>query len=498
MPGFAVHTRETSPLRGRVYPYLEIALDQKRHYQTVTPVLSDDERAVWIEREQNRYASGEYTCPPWFMYGDPPHWESWTYKTEVARDEVCITLDYGQLICRSCTERVNMTKRRWAYAPDQYIEHWESAVYRMDPLSAPRFPHLSKKQPGMIAYTPSEIHGHEDRQTIIRPGKYLERFAPHIDKVQRDMWAEWIRAYDGTLHLATSAEDIIAVYLGGPNSCMSHPLGDYSSHVHPVSVYGDSDLAVAYLGTLNQASARCVVWPDKKIYTRIYGDNALQRILEDHGYESGDLSGACVRAIRDNNSGYDRWVMPYVDGAEGAFLVDGGKYFKFCEYDSDYGVHETHGLTSCEEDTDHECANCSTQIPEDDTYCESCLDDSWCCAYCDERYFGDGESVTEIHGDSYCEPCAEQFSHACPVCDDTFHYRYIRHAHELCENCRDDNEQCLDCDAWTDKGELTNVSDGAVCDSCHDVRTKTEEDRLASKRAARGSVISSHKVSVNA
>ena len=57
----------------------------------------------------------------------------------------------------------------WA-ADDAYPEHYV---------------HVSVDAPGMIAYTASAEHGHLDRQTRTKPGRYLERFYPETSLEQR-------------------------------------------------------------------------------------------------------------------------------------------------------------------------------------------------------------------------------------------------------------------------------------------------------------------------
>src|SRR5690606_7560176 len=117
---------------------------------------------------------------------------------------------------------------------------------------------------------------------------------------------------------AATPDDIENVYLKGPNSCMSHDLSEFSSPEHPTRVYGDSDLQVAYIvNSSGNISARVLVWPEKKLYGRIYGDeDRMSDMLEEAGYERGDLDGARIRRIPIRDRQY---VMPYLDEAGQTF-----------------------------------------------------------------------------------------------------------------------------------------------------------------------------------
>jgi hypothetical protein len=101
------------------------------------------------------------------------------------------------------------------------------------------FVHLSRKTPGMIAYTANEEHGVRDRQTTIRPGRYLQQFYPDMLKERIDRFCGMCSVADLDLKITNDPEEIVTVYTmpNGPDSCMSHRSDSYSGDVHPVSVY---------------------------------------------------------------------------------------------------------------------------------------------------------------------------------------------------------------------------------------------------------------------
>jgi hypothetical protein len=169
--------------------------------------------------------------------------------------------------------------------------------------------HLSEHEGGMVAYTKDEDAGMGDRQTRVRPGKYLKEYFGNV--LKEPEIAKWCAVMgttvgDSDLKFATTPDDIIRVYRRGPHSCMK---------AHKSSgVYGGFDLAVAYIERDGKITARTVCWPAKKRYVRIYGDGTrLQRALHDEGYSpSIDMRGARISRIPYGKFGF---VMPYCDFA---------------------------------------------------------------------------------------------------------------------------------------------------------------------------------------
>jgi hypothetical protein len=383
----------------------------KRAGETVTFWITDRERDRWRYREMERFSSGQYIPVPWS---------------------------------------------------------------HLEPEDPPRFPHLSVKSPGLIAYTKSDEHGVLDRQTAIKPGRYLKDFFPDwSDDTIRD-WVSRCQGITFELKIATTADDIIRVYRGGPSSCMSHDRASYSSIVHPVSVYGDSDLAIAYYGDIDHASARAVIWPREKRYGRIYGGAyTLQTLLEREGYKAGSMSGACVRAIPDRGT----YVMPYVDGISHAGTVrrDGQRWIQLG--DGDLTTSNTNGLAGDE---------CDDDDPDYD-------DGSWVCDRCDEGQ-AEGDPSYNHHNGRYrmtiCESCHDHLYVSCEHCD----VATLRTAAlsvdgtDYCESCYDDHVQICQrdgCNAeWfaaraSDRAPLCNdcTADGwIVCNDCHTIARADADD----------------------
>lgn len=203
------------------------------------------------------------------------------------------------------------------------------AAWDLTPI-ADHFLHLAREDQSMVAFTESPNHGAMDRQTRMTPGRYLQRYYPQLSQEEMKRYIALVDK-SSELKIARTADEIEHVYTYGPHSCMAGPHQDnrdededyecdddqyFESWCHPVRAYGDSDLAVAYLeASKKRITARAVIWPEKKLYGRVYGDEArLRQALQDQGYRSSAsfAEGARIRLIEDKESG--ALVLPYLDG----------------------------------------------------------------------------------------------------------------------------------------------------------------------------------------
>lgn len=229
----------------------------------VRPVKQD---VNWQEREKKRFATKHYTPLPW-------HKEPWVKLKE------CVN----------------------------------------------HFAHVSRFNEAQIAYTRNEADGLRDVKTAVPPASYLTRFYRELlseDEI-RQYVAQYKKLYDkdNIVKFAYTAKDIVRVYTRGPRSCMSAPARNYRSPVHPSTVYAGPDLAIAYVERKGKITARCVVWPKKKIRSRIYGDtHLLANLLVEEGYMEGSLEGARLTKLKHGN----RYVCPYLDSVR--YVTVGTRY----------------------------------------------------------------------------------------------------------------------------------------------------------------------------
>lgn len=385
--------------------------------QKVSFVPSNDETQRWQDRENERFNDGTYIQVPWH---------------------------------------------------DRYFasKHWK------------HYPHLSLKMPGMLAYTKNDEHGVQDRQTRVRPGRYLKEFySEHLSEREIEELAAACGAAALEVHFAVTADEIEAVYTAntGPDSCMAKEDTDFQSACHPVRVYGDSDLQLAYIGSIEDGiiRARAIVWPERKIMGRRYGHVSLiGTLLREKGYTDGYpnadgrndcMKGAHVRAILDG----DTYVMPYVDGIGGARYIgkiDGrpGKWIRLG--DGSLDTQRTDGLAG-DRDTS-QCEQCGDRYNDDedagDGLCGSCYQDRGTCEACDGYFsFSDSDTFERMSdGSTYCTSCADERVLTCDVdgCGDTWIEEQLTRAQRrrrqdsgaaehLCTSCEDTHGYCTSCDA---------------------------------------------------
>ena len=332
-------------------------------------------------------------------------------------------------------------RERHRFTEGTYIEvPWSDYQYDQSPdggfggfggLRLRHFAHLSLKFAGQVAFTKSSEHGMLDRQTVMRPGRYLEQFFPDERVERRTKWIGIVSSLKSNLHIATTPDEIERVYIGGPESCMSHEQGDYACDEHPVRVYGNSDLAVAYCGAIDEANGRAIVWPAKKIHGRVYGSEAVMvALLEQAGYTrthtETEWIGAKIRCL-ENDDG--RYIMPYLDIADTIDItrIEGKRWCIVAGRNGAYNARNTDGRSGPRSS----CGHCGTGIADDETLCESCLDNSCCCPDCDEPNWDDNSG-------GYCASCYESYS-TCEHCDDVTHgdnTHYLdRQGITICDSC---------------------------------------------------------------
>lgn len=314
------------------------------------------------------------------------------------------------------------------------------------------YAHCAKKAPDLIAYTKDAAKGAADRQSLISIAAYVDLVAPDWTELNRaalvDLQKAHALAFATELKLATTEDEIERVYTlfdrdagGVAHSCMRFEARRFASRVdgrpyHPTRVYAAGDLAIAYLANARgETTARALVWPAKKLHSRIYcgNDSTLARLLKAQGYKGAgyyggaDMSGA--RLLRVESDSGDL-VCPYLDEVQtvedcGDFLRIGGDL----DATSTSGEIETAPRTYCE--------RCEERVDEDDVV-TVCLDSrrrqeaQWCshCAssygfYCQGRedYFSDDVECGEMNGETYSLAWLERNATRCERydewCDET-------------------------------------------------------------------------------
>lgn len=301
------------------------------------------------------------------------------------------------------------------YAPpsddwkDREIARFEDATYTKVLPSFQKyclpahFVHVSKENPEMIAYVQNAFKGSKDIQTRCSIIGYLEKYAKQVSNEEAcELQDEHDTAFAFTeLKWARTPHEMIHVYTnydphtpGVGDSCMRYPhckvreddVGTWYGQFHPIYVYGDSELSLAYIENhAGKVIARSLVFEKHKVYSRVYGSgdstNKLHRFLKRKGYTKSQsyfgvendekpdvnktLSGARIQAIRwSGTSIYEKdykdspgtyFIMPYIDEVDDVTLMkddDEKEYFilgRHPELKNNYGYmrcRQTGGVSS--------------------------------------------------------------------------------------------------------------------------------------------------------
>jgi hypothetical protein len=304
------------------------------------------------------------------------------------------------------------TRERLRFADGSYVETpWHDESWYQASHDE-HFCHVSKEQAGKIAFTENKAKGQLDRQLVMSPGRYLNRyFAAHLDNQAIEGWCAKLSVLlqEDALKITQDPDEIEDVYVGGPNSCMANEACDFDGPCHPVRAYAGPDTALAYLGSRDDATARSIVWPTRLIYTSIYGDvSRLRLILEAAGYSEGRLDGARIQRI-EHGGGF---VVPYID--RGGGLADNGEYLVI-----------GHGSISCDStsgfaDIPWYCPRCNDPAsPHEEVFSANGRSEQWCydcfhtdatyCAY-NERHYSDDEDFITVYRDGHPQVVLEKYA----------------------------------------------------------------------------------------
>lgn len=300
------------------------------------------------------------------------------------------------------------------------------------------YAHVSTKSPEKIAFTESPEKGMVDAHTVLSASTYLARYAAEhlLPHEIRDIAAQYesrLAVNPGTLVISHDRAAFRFAYNEQPVksessdhvSCMARAARSYTGgmNLHPAEAYAtDQDgLAIAYTtdpNNANSVTARAVLWPQRKIYVRVYGLTDQYRIgltalLKERGYtRSATLEGAPIARIpaehgvdADDTDG--TFLMPYIDG-DGKTVDDSPERKRFFVCDcGDYAADETSGTIEVGRGGRCSCENCGDRIREDDsqytvngydTWCESCYEnEAFTCERTGEAYSNSSEDAVTVH-----------------------------------------------------------------------------------------------------
>ena len=292
-------------------------------------------------------------------------------------------------------------------------------------LMTQEFPHypVEPGNAGLIAYTQSPAAGVNDRQQVMKVGRYLRRALPDAsDEEIKQLVAEFTNAETFEIYHTKDADRIAEVYMNGPSSCMSYDEGRFGHLIvhgeffHPTQIYAhpENNIELVYVVLAGRYIARTLVNTRTKTYPRIYGTDfapigkpALENYLSELGYTQNDLALDGEKLLLVSPDSHpDAIICPYIDngnlGAEvhDDYLIVGGN----CSANHETGCLEDYDVNQrnywccyeCSEDVDEEDESPTYPYDTDQPTCQDCI----------ERHFVYAYHVTQgtyvyVQGDSY-------------------------------------------------------------------------------------------------
>lgn len=262
-----------------------------------------------------------------------------------------------------------------------YITDWREMLLE--------WPHQSEEDVSKVAYTQSEDKGKRGLYTRTSMGKYIKRHCPTMpDHVLRDFVALHDPSH-GKCKFVHTVDEMIDAVEDGPKSCMQ--VGEiYDCGDHPYSVYDPQygwHMAVRVSG--DGIHARCLC--NGNIFVRSYNkcpnggfshsDTALEAWLHDQGYEKASRwpEGLKLRRI---DAGYDRYVMPYIDGELRDVELNGDVFV--IDSNGDFCADNQDGYVG---GTGVECESCGDLTDEEDLSSVGFYGDTQVCNHCLENHY---------------------------------------------------------------------------------------------------------------
>jgi hypothetical protein len=207
---------------------------------------------------------------------------------------------------------------------------FSEAIARFNlPEVAQHFLHSSESREN-VAFTKSHEHGVLDRQTVLKPGRYLQQFYSGVlnENEIREIASKFTAGLADLfeIKICYNREAFKFAYLGGEvfnpsssiQSCMGKPFAELPCH--PAEVYAGGDLAIAYItDSKNLVIARAVIYPEKKVYAHIYTQNhnlynVMEAKFKKEGYsQARNLVGARLLKVPYEKAGKNMFVMPHID-----------------------------------------------------------------------------------------------------------------------------------------------------------------------------------------
>jgi len=262
------------------------------------------------------------------------------------------------------------------------------------------WPHKSDVDPMQLAYTRDERGGEAGRTTRTTIGRYLTRHWGGLVR-ENDIARIVARHTGGDFEFWTKPEDIVRAVMEGPSSCMQARFSWLNGH-HPYDVYSpDLGWKIAVRLDGDDIVSRCLVCEDEcgkrfvRSYSRTSGgytqrDNQMEEWLISKGYTyAKGWGGSRVAQIELNDGTY---LMPYIDGYDGAVKFDDDVFVIDCSGDFDAQLTDGHTAQK-----GRVCDHCGEYHDEEDGIWVGVDEDQWVGGCCDHHY----THVTGRRGEEY-------------------------------------------------------------------------------------------------
>lgn len=178
---------------------------------------------------------------------------------------------------------------------------------------------------------------------LMRPGRYLKQYAPHLNDREVEFWANYQPCHptDAQLLYAVSEDEIVEVYGKGPPSCMSG--------MDCVRIYAPTFQVAYLLSPENRIISRSLVNHERKCFARVYGSYELidRMIALGYKYVYWDDSlweGLTLQLTHDGGE----IVCPYIDH----LAIDIGNGQLILAYYGEYPADKTSGYLDYDPDDD--------------------------------------------------------------------------------------------------------------------------------------------------
>ena len=283
------------------------------------------------------------------------------------------------------------------------------------------WPYVALTDPTRLAYSRSEAHLTQDRQTLTAPGKYLKRHFPSLpdhliaayaktEQIEEFAFLETLEEMVAALEIATDAWSCMQGFANDDPEALRATLQGLPSELDisdsPYRVYSPNlgwKMAVrrtakheikARALVCHNAFVRSYTAPDEGGKGRNQTDPQLEAWLEKQGIrKASNWGGFKIEAISAyNECGY---LLPYLDGNvdtvahyRGDFIITGdGAVFTCSETDGD-----------AEEISGENCEHCGDSTDEDDMHS---TEDGPVCSHCYEHHYTYIESTRETINDQH-------------------------------------------------------------------------------------------------